>query len=169
MFLTTHQMSGRVVSAVLLAFLIFAVYSWYTTRSQDEGFDINSQQYEPAPPEHVPVQMPVQVVAPAGPSSPTQLSRKPPTVVQDERPFDPQEQDYESADHPERLRHPERMFGPGIMNDSVEPVPGVASYASQVTEDAHQTFGPEFAQNGGNFMGDVAANDTSLKTGYSSV
>jgi hypothetical protein len=61
------------------------------------------------------------------------------------------------------------MFGPGIMNDSLEPVPGVASYASQVTEDAHQTFGPEFAQNGGNFMGDVAANDTSLKTGYSSV
>jgi hypothetical protein len=162
-------MSGRVASSVILAFLIFAVYSWYTTRVQEEGFDINSQQYEqPPPPTPTPI-FPERTVAPAGPNPPSQMSKKPAVVVQEERPFDPQEQDYESADLPERLRNPERMFGPGLANDGTEPIEGVASYASQVTEDAHQTFGPEFAQNGGSFMGAVVANDTSMKTNYSSV
>ena len=165
----THQMSGRVVTSVAVAFLIFALYSWYTTRTQNEGFDINSQQYAEAPPPSPVAISPERIVAPAGPGAPSQLSKKSVVIVQDEKPYDPQDKGYESADLPERLRHPERMFGPGITNDGTEPTEGVASYASQVTEDAHQTFGPEFAQNGGNFMSGVMANDTSLKTDYSSV
>jgi len=139
-------MSGRIVTSVLAAFVLFAVYSWYTTQTQQqEGFDINSQSY-------------------------ASLSMKPLTVANEERPYDPQDKGYESAEIPERLRHPERMFGPGVDNQQgSEPIEGVASYSSRVTNDAHQTFGPEFAQNGGNFMGEVVANDTTLKTNYSSV
>ena len=163
----TQQMSGRIVSSVLAALVIFAVYSWYTT--QTEGFDINSQVYEqPEPPLPV-IRLPELQVAPAGPNSPNQLSKKGPVVIQEERPFDPQEQDHESADIPQRLRNPERMFGPGLVNEATEPVDGIANYASRVTEDAHQVFGPEFAQNGGDFMSGVMANDTSMKTDYSSV
>jgi hypothetical protein len=166
---TTEQMSGRIVSSVLVAVIIFAVYSWYTTRATPEYFDVNSQQYEyPGAPSPV-VHAPERTVAPSGPNPPSQLSKKAAVIVQDERPYDPQEQPHESAELPERLRNPERMFGPGLANDSTETVEGVTSYASQVTEDAHQVFGPEFAQNGGNFMSGVMANDTSLKTDYSSV
>jgi hypothetical protein len=169
--LTTHQMSGRIVTSVSLAFVLFAVYSWYTTQTQiEEPFDINSQSYEAAQPDSPPPLIPERTMAAAGPGAPAQISAKPPTVANEERPYDPQDKGYESAELPERLRHPERMFGPGIDNQQTsEPIEGVASYASQVTDYAHQTFGPEFAQNGGNFMGSVVANDTSLKTNYSSV
>jgi hypothetical protein len=169
--LTTQQMSGRIVTSVLAAFVLFAVYSWYTTQTQqEEAFDINSQSYASAPLESPPPLIPERVVSSAGPGAPAQLSMKPPTVANEERPYDPQEKGYESAEIPERLRHPERMFGPGVDNQQgSEPIEGVASYSSQVTNDAHQTFGPEFAQNGGNFMGEVVANDTTLKTNYSSV
>jgi hypothetical protein len=167
--LTTHQMSGRIVTSVSLAFIAFAIYSWYTTQTE-EPFDINSQSYGAAPLDSPPPLIPERTIAPAGPGAPAQMSAKPPTVANEERPYDPQDKGYESAEIPERLRHPERMFGPGIDNQQTsEPIEGVASYASQVTDDAHQTFGPEFAQNGGNFMGSVVANDTSLKTNYSSV
>lgn len=164
-------MSGRIVGSVLAAVVLFALYSWYTTRTAPEYFDVNSQQYEypGVPSSSVEVRSPERTVAPSGPSAPSQLSRKAAIVVQEERPFDPQEQPHESAELPERLRNPERMFGPGLANDNTDVVSGVSSYASQVTEDAHQVFGPEFAQNGGNFMSGVMANDTSLKTDYSSV
>lgn len=165
-------MSGRIVTSVSLAFVLFAVYSWYSTRTEvEEPFDINSQRYEVAPmPADLPALIPERTVSPAGPGAPAQMSAKPPTVANEERPYDPQDKSYESAEIPERLRHPERMFGPGIDNQQTSvPIEGVASYASQVTDDAHQTFGPEFAQNGGNFMGSVVANDTTLKTNYSSV
>ena len=165
-------MSGRIVTSVSLAFVLFAVYSWYTTQTViEEPFDINSQSYESVPmPADLPALIPERTMAPAGPGAPAQMSAKPATVANEERPYDPQDKGYESAELPERLRHPERMFGPGIDNQqNSEPIEGVASYASQVTDDAHQTFGPEFAQNGGNFMGTVVANDTTLKTNYSSV
>jgi hypothetical protein len=164
-------MSSRIVGSVLAAVVLFALYSWYTTRTAPEYFDVNSQQYEypgaPSPP--VEPSSPERTVAPSGPNPPSQLSKKAAVVVQEELPYDPQEQPHESAELPERLRNPERMFSPGLANDNTDVVAGVTSYASQMTENAHQVFGPEFAQNGGNFMSGVMANDTSLKTDYSSV
>ena len=164
-------MSGRIVTSVSLAFVLFAVYSWYSTQTQiEEPFDINSQSYEAAQPDSPPPLIPERTMAAAGPGAPAQISAKPPTVANEERPYDPQDKGYESAELPERLRHPERMFGPGIDNQQTsEPIEGVASYASQVTDDAHQTFGPEFAQNGGLFMEGIMANDTQLDMGYSAV
>jgi hypothetical protein len=164
-------MSERIGISILIAFILFAAYSWYTTNK--EGFDINSQSYEEVHVYTPPVEAPSnRVVASGGPSAPNQLPPPgPPVVVSEERPFDPQTPVYESAELPEKLRHPERMFGPGLQNDDVQTAvaAGTASYASQETQKAHQTFGPEFAQNGGLFMGEVMANDTSLKNDYSSV
>lgn len=169
------QMSERIVAAVVLAFLLFAAYSWYTTKGTYDGFmDLNKQHYAPAEVEEPPVEASLtRIVSPGGPSAPNQ---RPPrdisaTVAMDERPFDPQDDTYESAEIPERLRHPERMFGPGLENTTTDDAvaAGTASYAQQATDQAYQTFGPEFAQNGGTFMDGIIANDTSINQSYSSV
>lgn len=184
-------MNGRIVLAVLLAVSIYAVYSWYSTKTSSdegfdlgdsqnngnntrEGFDINSQNYEYALPHIAPTEAPTdRVVSSSGPSAPSQRPPRtmPPVIVQEERPFDPQEQSHESAEIPERLRHPERLYSPGLINEGVADsiAAGTANYASQVTQDAAQVFGPEFAQNGGLFMEGIMANDTELDVAYSAV
>ena len=87
----------------------------------------------------------------------------------DEVPFDKTESTYESAQIPERLRHPERSFSPGFVNDETGAAvaSGVASYSAGVTRKAEQTFGPEFVQNGGQFMNGITANDDSIAVAYS--
>jgi hypothetical protein len=89
-----------------------------------------------------------------------------------ENPYDPQAQSYESAEIPERLRHPERMFSPGIVGDETgnAVAAGIASEAQQVTAQSYQSFGPEFATNGGSFLDNgVMANDSTIPSSYSSV
>jgi hypothetical protein len=176
-------MSQRVLFAIGIALLLFALYSWYTTRFGVEDFvseanDINQQQYEPATASIVKAQ-PVdgdvdRQVAPGGPSSPAQAPpRSLPAVINpEERPFDPQEQSYESAQIPERLRHPERSFGPAVAADNTEHAvaSGIANTAAQVTNQAYQMFSPEMAQNGGLFLDNgVMANDVDVQSSYSSV
>jgi hypothetical protein len=163
-------MNPKITTAVVIAFLLYALYAWFSIPKYD-GFDINSQTYEEVMPVERPV-APPKIIAAGGPNTP---SEKPPTesvVIPPEIPFDPQEQTYESAEHPERLRHPERLYGPGLEQDnSTDAVEsGIASSSFQQTMSAYQTFGPEFAQNGGAFMENgVVANDTSLNIEYSSV
>ncbi len=167
-------MNARILTAVFITLVLYGIYSWWSTRNYD-GFDINSQQYQPAEVYYPKVEAPVdRVVAPSGPASPAQAPpRQMPTMVMpEERPYDPQAENYESAEMPERLRHPERMFGPGIVGDQVTNAvaSGIASEAQQVTENAYQTFGPEFATNGGSFLENgVMANDSDMPTSYSSV
>ena len=167
-------MNERILIAVVLAVIVFAAYSWYSTGQKYEGFDVNTQMYENANIYTAPTEAPVErIVTPGGSSTPNQQApvNMPTVITREERAFDPQEQPYESAELPEKLRHPERMFGPGLQNEDVDTAvaAGTASYASHETDKARQTFGPEFAQNGGMFMNDVMANDTTLKNEYSSV
>jgi hypothetical protein len=165
-------MNGRILAAIVITLAVYIAYSWWSL-NKTEGFDINSQTYMPAEPQLPPVEAPLtRIVSPGGPSSPNQLSQKPPVIMPEEAPYDPQDKPYESSELPERLRHPERMFGPGLVNDetqsSVES--GIASKAQQITQQSYQEFGPEFAQNGGTFLDNgVIANDSTLPTSYSSV
>ena len=158
-------MNTKITVAVVLAFLAYAFYSWFSIPQYD-GFDINSQKYQVVTP-------PMPHMVAGGPSLPESLPERLPErlPVPSEEPYDPQEQSYESAEHPERLRHPERAYGPGLEQDdqsrAVES--GIASNSHKKTMDAYQTFGPEFAQNGGSFMENVMANDTALNSEYSSV
>ena len=175
------QQMKRVVLAIFVAFMLFAVYSWFGVKG---GFHMNDVTHEPTheaytaqggyvsvntPQPEAPVE---RAVIPGGSSTPNQLDvSTPPVIMNEERPYDMEDSVHETADMPERLRHPERMFGPGLQNDSVATAvaAGTASYAQQVTQKAHQVFGPEFAQNGGLFMDGIMANDLSLKNEYSSV
>ena len=163
-------MNTKITTAVVLAFLLYALYSWFSIPQYD-GFDINSQKYQSfaAPPKPV---APSKVISAGGPNTPSAAPVGHPKIVPPETPYDPQEQTYESAEHPDRLRHPERVYGPGLEQDdqtkAVES--GIASNSHQKTMDAYQSFGPEFAQNGGSFMENgVMANDTALNSEYSSV
>ena len=165
-------MSGRLLAAVSIAFIMFAIYSWYSTRmSNPEGFDINKQMYAEAEVYTSPVEAPIdRTVSSGGPAAPNQRPSRsqPATIAQEERPYDPQEEEQESASIPERLRHPERMFSPGLNNEDVDTAV-TSGIASKVTGEANQVFGPEFAQNGGQFMGEITAHDPSLEMAYSSI
>ena len=151
----------KIAISVFIVFVAYGVYSWYSIPSY-EGFDINSQNYSEfkAPP-----LVAVKEVSLPGPPTKT-------VIVPSEEPYDPQEQLNESSDHPERLRRPERLYSPGLeQSDTTTAVEsGIASNSHMATMSAYQSFGPEFAQNGGQFMDNgVIANDTSVKLDYSSV
>lgn len=161
-------MSVRIATAVGIAFLLFAIYSWFTATRID-GFE---QQYESAQTFAPPVEASTRVVSPGGPSAPNQ---RPPsnttTMMPEEEAYDPMATSEESASLPERLRHPERMFSPGLEPNDTETAvaAGTASMAHSATMNSYQSFGPEFAQNGGIFMEGVLANDSTVPTSYSSV
>lgn len=169
-------MNARILLSVVVAFLIYGIWSWWSVRNQEgfAPFDINSQNYFPAETQSPPVEASIErVIAPSGPAAPSMAAPPSPPIVQpEETPFDPQSQSYESAELPERLRHPERLYGPGLINDQTQVAveSGVASTAAAITERNFQQFGPEFAQNGGFFLeGGVLANDSTVPTSYSSV
>lgn len=168
-------MNPRILIAVIITIALYALWSWWSVRSEEgfAPFNINSQDYAPEMPESPPIEARLdRIIAPSGPSSPTQAppAYKAPSVVPPETPFDPQSQSFESAELPERLRHPERLYGPGLVNDESQVAvdSGIAN-AAAITDKQFQSFGPEFAQNGGFFMENVLANDSSVPSSYSSV
>ncbi len=173
-------MNQRVVFAVVFALVLFGMYSWYSTRNGVEPFapQINEQSYEPATETIVKAELndalPERQVASSGPASPAQAPPRslPATISPEEQPYDPQDKSYESAQIPERLRHPERSFGPAVVADETNHAvaSGIASHATQITSKAYQMFGPEMAQNGGSFLDNgVMANDVDVQSSYSSV
>lgn len=64
----------------------------------------------------------------------------------------------ESAAIPERLRHPEESFGPGIVNNNAT-LGAARGIAGPVTESSQaiQQFSPENITNGGTFFGEISA------------
>jgi len=170
----------KIVAAVSIAFLGYALYSWYSIPTHEGFFNINSQKYKEFDASQPPLRkaMPEQQVAGAGPSAPAERAPEQSVVVPPEEPYDPQEQPHESSEHPNRLRYPERLYGPGLEQDSGADASsaedaissGIASNSHQATMHAYQVFSPEFAQNGGLFMDNgVMANDSAVKLEYSSV
>jgi len=136
----------------------------------NEGFEsLNTSAAAPII-EQQPRIYPQRVAVPSGPSTPSQEAPKeeihvaPPEVARD-----PYEQPQESSSIPERMRYPERMFNPAPHNETVDiaPVAGLASASANQAANALQAFTPEFAQNGGEFMQGIYANDSSEPGAYS--
>jgi hypothetical protein len=160
------QMSFRIGLLLGLLVLLSAIL-WFMPR---EGFQsLNTS--APAPVlQHQPVIYPARNVVPGGSSTPNQAPdyseerMTSPEVAND--PYAPNE---ESAAIPERLRHPERMFQPGSDNSTrgIAEASGIASASASQAGNALQTFTPEFAQNGGEFMQGIMANDSSDPGMYS--
>jgi len=147
--------------------VVLSVVLWFMP---SEGFTtLNTSSAAPVI-ERQPIIYPARQTAPTGPSTPTQMA--PPEEIRVASPevaHDPYSQNEESAAIPERLRHPERMFQPGPDNTThgIAEASGIASESASQAGNAMQTFTPEFAQNGGEFMQGIMANDTSEPGGFS--
>ena len=167
-FLLKAQMSFR-IGLLFLLLIVLAAALWFMPR---DGFTGNLNTSAPAPMIQPPPQIyPAREIVSAGPSSPVQMApREEVRVVQPEVPNDPYEPNEESAAMPERLRHPERMFKPAPSNVSsdISEASGIASESVNQAAQALQRFAPEMAQNGGEFMQGIFANDTTEQTNFSS-
>jgi hypothetical protein len=73
-------------------------------------------------------------------------------------PVDPFHDSNMEAPIKDSMRHPELSFGPGMDNSGIKKAvaSGVMNKGALSSE---SQFSPEFAQNGGLFMGSVTAND----------
>jgi hypothetical protein len=101
-------------------------------------------------------------VAPGGPGAPNAApsSLMPASISPEAAPLDPYDNNNMEAPIKDSMRHPELSFGPGVENRGIKKgaASGVMNKSALTSE---SPFSPEFAQNGGQFMGAVTANDLS--------
>jgi hypothetical protein len=167
--------SNRIVFVVILAGCLFFAWILFKNKFIDETFTSVLKAGE-APLEVKRVlDLPDRTIAPGGPNPPAQaapLESEEAVVYGQPRAKDPLYEDQESADMPDRLRHPERMFKaaakPGSDYGDIAVDGGMAAYRGAVSRDAAQQFSPELAQNGGEIYGGIFANDIDVPN-YSSI
>lgn len=166
-------MKSQVVGAILLAGVLFLLYQVFLNM-YPRKYVIEETFIAPAPVVTQPIPEPERTIMPGGPNTPNQMP--PPTHDTSERlpgpdDSDPLDDAYGSSDMKDNLRYPERLFGPAPTpnNTSVAVASGNASTLNAGVNSALQTFNPEFAQNGGEFIpGGIFANDTFDNPNYSS-
>jgi hypothetical protein len=167
-FLKSLQMSFRI--GLLLGLLVaLSVILWFMPKEGFQALDTSNITSAAANQvEYKPRVYPARNTVSGGPSTPNQA---PPDneirMATPETAHDPYEASEESAAIPERLRHPERMFQPAPSNQThdIAAASGVASAVQAAN--ALNSFTPEFAQNGGEFMQGIFANDSAEPGGYS--
>lgn len=175
-------MFGKVLNVIAIASLLFVGYLMLKAyRPQWFNFSWNAESFNqkkvvaaaPVPPivlAPAPVVMadppqPERTVAPSGPNAPSARAPEAPARISPEAgPIDPYESDHMQAPIRDTVTHPELSFGPGVDNNSVKR--GVESGAASVV--SNSSFSPDYAQNGGSFMGSVFANDLQPGDDYAS-
>jgi len=177
-----HQMFDSLGVALGLAVLLFACYlltrAYYPTLfgPKRENFvvrpppmgppvatEINTPSTPPpapAPPLTVDPPQEERVVSPGGPNPP---NMQPPvdtsaTISPEAAPIDPYADRNMEAPIQDSMRHPELSFGPGVENSGMNKLSASGVGSTRVIS-AESQFSPDFAQNGGSFMGSVFAND----------
>ncbi len=136
----------------------------------EESFEVPA----PAPLQTIPIPEPPRTVAPSGPNPPDQAPPEDDMPIRLPGPSesDPFEESYGSSNMKDNMRYPERLFGPAPKPNKTELAvsAGVASPEQQIVSQAIQTFSPDFAQNGGQFIeGGIFANDTYEVPNYSAI
>ncbi len=147
------------ISLVVIAAIGYLVLRAYWNQSKEkEEFRIAQRPALADPPKETVSPEPPQIVAPAGPNPPNAAPPKKVTFAPEEKPNDPFDETEGETPLRDSLRHPERSFGPGVENTEtrIAPLSGVASEESGPNS---SLFSPEFAQNGGEFMKGILAND----------
>lgn len=164
-------MFDKVLLAVFISALLFVSYLFFTNQLKIEGFDVPAV----APPvlDYPPADIP-RTISPGGSNTPNQQA--PPDPAPERLPgpvdSDPYDESYGSSNIKDNLRYPERFFGPAPQptNTQIALEAGLAGIESAKPAAAIQTFSPEMAQNGGQFMeGGIFANDTLEKVEFSSI
>ena len=143
-----------------------------------DGFQANSFQARPSPApaavtEHVPTPPPQMIVSPAGPNPPnvttpaSQVSRQ---MLPEERPNDEMAPMNSEVPIKDNLRHPERMFNAGPEHTGTKQAveSGIAGDTKGAPSPSGK-FSPDFAQNGGEFMTGIFANDMTVGDSYAEI
>ena len=161
-----RQMSFR-IGLLFGLLIVLSVILWFMPR---EGFQsLNTSSAAPIM-DYKPTVYPARNTVPGGSSAPNQApDYKEERMTSPEVAMDPYAPNEDSASIPERMRYPERMFEPGPDNTttSIAEASGIASASASQAGHSMQSFTPEFAQNGGEFMQGIMANDTSEPGMYS--
>ena len=168
------QMKSQIVVAVLLAGVLFLAYQLYLNLTSKTML-VEEEFIAPAPVVTQPLPEPERVITPGGPNSPNQMP--PPTHDINVRlpgpeDSDPLDNSYGSSNMKDNMRYPERLFGPAPepINTTIPVASGNASTLTSGVNTALQTFNPDFAQNGGEFIpGGIFANDVFDNPTYSSI
>lgn len=114
----------------------------------------------PAPPVKVELPQEERAVAPGGPNPPNAMppAGTPPSISPEASPIDPYDDKNMEAPIHDSMRHPELSFGPGVDNSGMNKLATSGTGSARVAS-SESPFSPDFAQNGGSFMGSVFAND----------
>lgn len=151
----------RIVLGFLLAIAAYFVVRYFSTESFT-NYDMIIETPAQGPYIREPIERGEYSVAASGPNPPNAAASKhmPKTRAPAPEASDPYAESAEDADAPERLRHPERSFSPGIIPEqtSINESAGLAS-EPVASAQAFQTFSPDFVQNGGSFFGTVSATE----------
>lgn len=160
------QMSFR-VGLLLGLLVVLSIILWFMPK---EGFQqLDTSAIAPII-NRSPEMYPARSLTSGGPSSPNQSANQEEIRMSSpEVPMDMYMPNEESASIPERLRNPERMYRPAPDNSThgIGEASGVASASASQAANALSAFTPEFAQNGGEFMQGIFANDSSEPGTYS--
>lgn len=166
-----------VVSVVLIVYIVYKVgflvwNKYYKSSSLLDSFKTASQPVPQVVPPPVVTQAPPElprVVSPSGPNPPNVAA--PPNqvvVIPEERPNDPYDQSESNVPIKDTMRNPERSFGPNVDNSGVGRSVS-AGTASTAVSSSLSSFSPEFAQNGGDFMEGIKANDFGAGDEYATI
>jgi len=155
---------------VLFAFLSYALFRVSTLLFKKyysaDSFQAKQMVSTPAPAlvvNSAPPMEPKGPVAPAGPNPPN--AAPPPDQMRaklpEEKPMDTMDQVNSEVPIKDNLRHPERMFNAGGDHSGTKRgvESGIAGDTQGAPGGAAGKFSPDFAQNGGEFMSGIFAND----------
>ena len=163
------------LSIVVLTAIGYVLFkAWRKGNERQETFQASLQQVPPAALAPIPApappvvaqiaEEPPRVVAPAGPNPPSAAPpKKVVTFTPEAEARDPFDELNGENPVKDSLRHPERSFGPGVENMGTN-VSRDAGVSADSVRSGVATFSPEFAQNGGEFLNGVGANDMSVDT-----
>lgn len=160
-------MNQRIYVIVGLAVLLFAAYILYF-RQKEYFTQQVSEEYKllrlPEP------ELSKRIVAPSGPSAPSQRSLEGPVRIPEPVQNDPAADNYTPSNFEDDNRAPERSFGPARLptDTSLSVMAGNASESVNSTKPNVYQFTPEQIHTGGEFMDGIVANDTMEPTNFSS-
>ncbi len=175
-----------VLWALLAVVLIYVLYRLLSLVNKKynlkipflDSFQAHSFQARPSPApvavtEHVATPQPQMTVSPAGPNPPnatpshSQPSHK---ILPEERPNDEMASVNSEVPIKDNLRHPERMFNAGPDHSGTKQAveSGIAGDTKGAPSPSGK-FSPDFAQNGGEFMSGIFANDMTVGDNYAEI
>jgi hypothetical protein len=162
--------AGLLILVVIFVIYLGVVYWKNKTSvvfaSEKEGFLVQT----PAQSHAAEMKEGYEPTVPGGPSTPSQAPPVKEVIYQpEEGPRDPSAENYESSEVPERLRHPERSFrpAPGNTETDMAMAAGLAGKPDPSQLQQSQMFNLEMAENGGEIMPGIFANDTMAPTNFS--